>query len=103
MCNSTPSAVLSTPLFDVCANRHKGAIASVEANERVQKERDNEIALSIIKRKFRTHSKEVAREMGKNLNTMSGRLSWLKANGYIKERPDLERREGCCVIEWTGK
>jgi hypothetical protein len=97
---------MNIPLFetgDICAPRHRGNQASREANKRVDKLTDNRRVLDIIKRRIRTHSKEIAAIMNKPLNAISGRIAYLKEHGYIRERNDLPRRDGCMTLEWTGK
>lgn len=81
---------------DICSNRHKGSPTSKAANLRVDKDRDRERVLAIIRRDGRTYSKAIAREMDKALNQISGRLSELKAANVITETK--ERREGCAVV-----
>lgn len=80
---------------DICINRHQGNAQSLIANKRVQKERDRATVLAIIIKTGKSHSKEIARLMNKQLNQISGRISELKANEIIEETG--ERIDGCAV------
>lgn len=81
---------------DICANRHKNNPASVEANRKVDKSKDRAAVLAVVERLGMSYSKEIARELGKPLNAISGRLSELKALGLLHVLD--EKREGCqCV------
>ena len=84
-------------LDDICINRHQGNAQSLEANKRVQKERDRATVLAIIIKAGRTHSKQIARIMNKQLNQISGRISELKASDIIEETG--EKIEGCAVYK----
>ena len=81
---------------DITAGRHKGAATSIAANKRGNKEADNQKVLKIIREKGTSFLKEIAREMGKFPNAVSGRISWLKANGYIVPVEGVTE-EGCQV------
>lgn len=82
---------------DVTANRHKGNAASIDANpsEAAKRESHRQI-LAFISFMGKATSKAIARELGKPLNAVSGRVSELKALGEIEETG--ERDEGCNVL-----
>lgn len=76
------------PLFDICKNKHKGNRNSIAANLRAlpTKQRVKDLILNILA----DHPEglichEIAEILGKPLNTFSGRLSDLKAEGLIVE------------------
>ena len=67
---------------DICRNRHRGADTSVLAHARVQKQRDRDEVLSILRREPATLD-EVARRLDRQVNTISGRFTELKKAGQI--------------------
>lgn len=88
---------------DITARRHKGNAASRAAFERSAPHHANDEAkvLEIIAAATRSvrygiTSKEIAEQMRKPLNAISGRISSLKAQGKIKGIG--HRREGCEVL-----
>lgn len=85
----------ATLMDDICINRHQGNEQSRAANLRVNKERDRATVLAIIIKSGKSHSKEIANLMGKQLNQISGRISELKASDVIEETG--ERINGCAV------
>lgn len=95
-----PSLNFDTPIrreqVDVCERKHGGAATSIAANKRVNKEADNQKVLKIIREKGVSWSKQIANEMGKPLNCISGRITFLKANGYIVPVEGVTE-EGCQV------
>lgn len=87
--------------IDVTARKHGGAPTSEAANRLVNKDADNARVLEIIKADGKSWLKEAARQMGKFPNQISGRFTWLAANGYIAWTGEVE--EKCRVFRWTGK
>lgn len=89
-------------LFDVTARKHKNAPASVEANLRTNKSDGIRRIVEFMRTcpYFTSHLKEIVRETGMLVQTVSARLSDMKA---MRPEPmievvDGERREKCCVI-----
>lgn len=85
-------------MSDICAARHRHSPESVDANAGVEKIRDQATVLYLVRAagpRGRT-SKEIAREMGRGLNCISGRLTELKVSGAVV-RTD-ERRDGAAVL-----
>jgi hypothetical protein len=94
---------LRAETVDICAGRHKQNSASVAANPSAeQKSKDCALVLSVIKQQGKTWSKQIGRILNREIHTFSGRLTWLKVNGYIVKAQD-EKVEGCEVFRWTGK
>lgn len=85
------------PLFDVCANRHKGNAESVAANPSAAHKRATHERILALMGTRRMTSKEIASEMGLPLNCLSGRLSEMVAMGMIRRTGD--RRDGAAVLE----
>lgn len=87
--------------FDVTARKHGGNPESVAAHERVKPHKllDRERVLSWVSGSRGVTAKDVARIMGRQLNSISGRFSELAAEGLITRTG--ERREGCAV--WVTK
>lgn len=85
--------------FDVCSSYHGGNEVSREANLRTNKESDIERILAFMRTRpgTKTWVKEVIRELGGSHQTLSARLSDLKAAGVI-EVVEGERREKCGVV-----
>ena len=83
---------------DITARKHGGNSASVEANKRAEPTKAVMRHQIFLWAETRTDftSKEIAREFGKPLNAISGRISELRATGVIEETG--ERREGCNVL-----
>lgn len=83
---------------DICERKHRSNPASVDAFKKGNKTLDEQKVLWIIKDAgwVGTHSKAIARKMGKPLNAISGRISDLKAKSLIY--PTGERKEGCEVV-----
>lgn len=81
---------------DICANRHKGAETSVQANKVVRKEIDAEKVYNAIKQAGNATLKEVCVVLGKTPNQISGRFTFLVKAGRI-EVIKGEAREGCRV------
>lgn len=83
-------------LKDATISRHKGNPASMDANKRTNKTLDAQRILAFIRAKGKSWSKEIVRETGIPLQTVSARCSELKAGGYIVETG--ERMEGCGIV-----
>jgi|TARA_R100001530_G_scaffold74160_1_gene52204 predicted HTH transcriptional regulator len=80
---------------DVCQARHQGNIASIDANpDSTDKQRDREMVLEIISKSQGVTSKEIAEQMGRRLNCISGRISELKQSDLISVGG---RRGGCGI------
>ena len=86
------------PPVDVCARKHHGNPASADAFERADIAGDAAEALRIIRSKGKhgATAKEVAAEMNKSLNAVSGRCSRLKFLGLVRET--AERRDHSTVL-----
>jgi len=83
-------------LFDVCRNRHRGNAESEGANPpKDVKRRDREKVYEIVKSSRGVTSKEIAEQMNRRLNCISGRISELKRSELVVVRG---RRSGCGVI-----
>lgn len=82
--------------FDICAHRHHGAQASVEANPGPGSKRATHGRILAILAQRTMTSKELAAHLGTPLNCLSGRLSELLAMGEIERTGD--RRDGACVV-----
>lgn len=84
-------------LFDICLNRHRGNQESREANRRVRKAEQRERALSAIldANSCGITCRELAERWGVGMNTISGRLSELKAEGLVVK---AGVRDGCAVL-----
>jgi len=95
MCNQTPSAVYSTPLFDICERKHGGNAESIEANARADKRQGQRDVIATLTN-ARLTSKEIAIKLGKPLNCISGRCSELKMAGVIV--PTGVRRDGSAEL-----
>lgn len=86
------------PLFDVCANRHRGNAESRAANPtREAKAQSHELILAELRLRGPMTSVELAAAMGTRVNCISGRLSELKAAGRIRKTGEI--RDGCAVLE----
>jgi predicted transcriptional regulator len=86
------------PLWDVCANKHKGNAESKEANAKASsgKLQMREYVLLNIEKAgdYGLTCKELADKWGVGMNTISGRWTELKAAGLIEQ---IGRRDGCGV------
>ena len=83
---------------DVCISRHRDSPASIEANERIRnsKSADRAAVWDLASRLADFTSKELAVQLDKPLNSISGRISELKAAGLIRETE--YRRDRCAVL-----
>jgi hypothetical protein len=85
---------------DITKNKHKGNKESVAAFEKIEntlpKQRMRVLFLFLC---LQCTSKGVAETLNVGLNTISGRLSELKAAGYLK--PTGERIDGAAVLRIT--
>jgi predicted transcriptional regulator len=92
------------PLWDVCANRHKGnaesKAANAKASESKVKQRELVRVWITATRERGLTCKELAHELGVGMNAISGRFSELKAAGLIEQ---TGRRDGCGVYVITKK
>lgn len=83
---------------DITVSRHRDSPASVEANERIRnsKSADRAAVWDLATRLKDFTSKEIAVKLDKALNSVSGRISELKAAGLIRETE--YRRDRCTVL-----
>lgn len=84
--------------LDICQSRHGGAEASIAAHDRIKagKQEMYDRILRIVRTKGNATSKEIAAELGKQLNTVSGRFAEMKQRGMLKSSG--ETREGAAVL-----
>lgn len=97
-----PQLNFENPYVDITSRKSRANPASVEANKTIAKtkHRDREEVLRIIRERGRTHSKEVARIMGREIHQISGRVSeLLYSDPPLIRIVEGERREKCNVIE----
>lgn len=96
---------MQTNLFtDVCATRHKGNPASIDANTRASKTKARDASRILqfaIKVGGRVWLKQIERELEMLRNSVSARLAELKAAGVLV--PTEERAEGCTVLRLVSK
>lgn len=83
---------------DVCISRHRDNAASVAANERIRNSKSafRAAVYELGRMLGEFTSKEIAVKLDKPLNSVSGRISELKAAGLIEET--AYRRDGCAVL-----
>lgn len=83
---------------DITVSRHRDSKASVEANARIRtsKSQDRAAVWALAVSLGEFTSKELAVQLDKPLNSISGRISELKAAGLIRETE--YRRGGCAVL-----
>lgn len=85
--------------MDVCANKHKGAIQSELAFDRVApyltKQRSQVLQWLFIKGDQGGTVKECERELGMGYTSASARLSELVRDGYVTDTDEV--REHCTV------
>lgn len=91
---STPASVHD----DICISRHRDSVASNEANARLRtsKSQDRAAVWALAVKLGEFTSKELAVQLDKPLNAISGRISELKSLGLIRETE--YRRSGCAVL-----
>lgn len=83
-------------LEDICENRHRGNAESEAANPTPESKQIQRFEVwSIIARDKGVTSKEIADEMGRPLNCISGRISELKKQKMIAADG---RRDGCAIL-----
>ena len=86
--------------FDPSARKHKGAPTSVAAHRRIAHTKQDSykwiMDLLTARGEFGATSKEIAASKGIDLHKVSGRLSELKAMGWIEENGS--RRDGAAVL-----
>ena len=88
--------MIQNELFDICWNRHRGNSQSIAANPTLfNKRRDRAKVYEIIQTSTGITSKEIAKQMGRRLNCISGRSSELKHDGLVTIDG---RRDGCGVV-----
>jgi len=86
-------------LDDICQKRHRGNIESMAANPpSIIKQRDRAKVYEIIKRSSGIISKEIAEQMNRRLNCISGRISELKQADLITVSG---RRDDCGILHST--
>ena len=84
---------------DICQNRHQGNSESMAANPAsVVKQRDRSKVYEIIKLSSGITSKEIAEQMKRRLNCISGRISELKQAGLVTI---WGRRDACGILYLT--
>lgn len=85
-------------MSDITANRHKNNPASVQAWERGHSSHEaaKQRVYELIADSQGITSKEIAQKLGWALHTFSGRISQLKASGFI--RGTGERRMGAEIL-----
>lgn len=81
---------------DICQNRHGGNTQSIAANKKVGKMRDRAKIIEFLKANGKGYSKQIARNLDKPLNTLSGRFSELLRDGVIERTGEVV--EGCAVL-----
>lgn len=81
---------------DITAARHRGNSASIDANKTVNKVHDREQVYAVIESLGVTHLKEIARVLGRQTHTISGRISELLVLKRIERLK--ERSEGCGLL-----
>ena len=81
---------------DICQERHRSNSESMAANpSSIIKQRDRMRVNEIIKRSRGITSKEIAEQMNRRLNCISGRISELKQAGLVMVKG---RRDACGVL-----
>lgn len=86
---------------DITRRKHGGNDASTEANLKVEKVVSRQAVIEALKnRNGESYSKQIARDLGKPLHAISGRISELKADATIKTVKG-NRIEGCNWIAFT--
>tara|TARA_B100000686_G_scaffold354426_1_gene464605 strand:- start:3031 stop:3387 length:357 start_codon:yes stop_codon:yes gene_type:complete len=81
---------------DICANRHNGNAESINADPAESiKTRSRREVFRLINQHDGITSKEIAKQMGRRLNCISGRISELKKQGLVEVRG---RRNACAVL-----
>ena len=82
--------------LDICQNRHRDNAESIAVNPAIAvKFTDRSIVYDIIQASKGVTSKEIARQMGRRLNCISGRISELKRAGLIRV---VGRRNDCGIL-----
>jgi len=86
------------PLFDICANRHKGNEESVKANAKPDKHRQRALIMSILEREGytgRMTCDAIEEITGLPHQSCSARISELKRDGLIHKIGTRPTRSGC--------
>lgn len=76
---------------------------SLQAYQKVDRVKDRDYIVEFIKANGTGYLKQIAREMGKQKNEISGRFSELKSDKFNLIEPTGQISEGCCVYrlkEW---
>ena len=85
-----------TDLFDICSKRHQGNEQSREANPTNSEKALSRLAVfDIIRYSNGITSKEIAEQMGRQLNCISGRISELKRMQKVAVNGS---RDGCGIL-----
>lgn len=91
--------------MDICSGKHGGNPQSELAFKKVRLHKDRNIILDFIEKNGSGYLKQLAREMGKQKNEISGRFSDLKKDGLIEPLLDKDGNrvtlEGCQVYQKT--
>jgi len=86
--------------FDITANRHRGSVTSMEAEERVRPHKaemwDKIHSYIAAQGKYGATTKEVRDGLKMHYTTASARLSEMKANGMVAVTD--RRRAGAAVV-----
>lgn len=82
--------------FDVCAGKHRANSESRAANLKISKAESREQVMRVLLGSGPMTCKEIASRLGKEMHTISGRITELKALGMVE--PTTELRDGGRVI-----
>lgn len=87
------------PENDITRRKHGGNEASTAAHSKVAKIVSRQAVIDALrKRNGESYSKQIARDLGKPLHAISGRISELKSDAIVKTLKG-NRIEGC---EWIA-
>ena len=78
---------------DICSNRHKGSATSTAANKRANRNKPQYryLCLDFIRRNGTATLEDLCAHFEKTPNTLSGRISELKAANLIEPTGDVRR------------
>lgn len=90
---------------DPCERKHKGSPTSIEAHKKALTTKEDvyrrTMDLLRARGEYGATSKEIARAIGRELNTVSGRFTELKTMKWIKESG--AKRDGAAVLICEAK
>ena len=86
----------STSIDDICRNKHQGNAESEAANLRLKNKAESREQVYRMLLKYDMTCKELAAELGKEMHTISGRITELKKQGRVM--PTAIVRNGCRVV-----